>query len=121
MREGLLLAGHGLAQRGIERKAQAVAEQRLMEGGVAGGQGQRGRVLEDLPHLEVLEVRAADPDLLACPHHRSPFALALPARSQCKPIRAHDGLCSVDEVASLVSLGARKLGADAREGAWRAS
>ncbi len=46
----------------VERKAQAVAEQRLVDGCVPGRNRHGRRIGHDLADLEILEVRAADLD-----------------------------------------------------------
>ena len=68
MRERLPAAGDGAAQLGVQRQPQAIAGERLMNGGVPGGQGQRGGVLEHLAALEVLEVRPRYGDAAARAH-----------------------------------------------------
>src|SRR3954452_2847346 len=52
----------------VEREAQPVAEERLVQRGVTRGECQRGRILQDLANLEVLEVRPAHPDALVSLH-----------------------------------------------------
>ena len=60
MRERLVVAGDREAERGVERELQPVAHERLMQRGVSRSQRERGRSVEDLAELEVLEVRTPD-------------------------------------------------------------
>jgi len=68
-----LTAGDGATELGIERQAQAIPRERLVEGRMAAGQGQRRGIVEHLAHLEVLEVRTTDLHPLARSQHPSPL------------------------------------------------
>src|SRR4051812_45193968 len=88
----------------IEREAQPVAEERLVQRGVTRGECQRGRVLQDLANLEVLEVRPAPRDALVCLHV---WGTLFEARSMLSP---------GDAPPPFLPVRSRLFGEDAHEG-----
>jgi hypothetical protein len=72
MDEGRVTAGYGSGQLGVEWEREAIAYDRLMDGGVPGIQRERRRV-EDLAALKILEVGSADLDAFSGTQFSSPL------------------------------------------------
>ena len=64
MRQSLIPSRDHGAQLGVQRQPQPVSEQRLMQGGMAGGERKGGRLVEDVANLEVLEMGTVGDDPL---------------------------------------------------------